>query len=350
MASVPGTEGVVPTGGDWLEVARPHLSPELAEKTALIRLRAVAQWLPGDLLLVLENRLGPRSGPVDLSLRLREPEAARRLAQRVYGPLWWFLSHWGEKDLEHRHISNVWLEFDLDGQAPETLNPSICAKLRTPFDGDWLVDTLFPALQGEPLSPAQNRLVRACFEAIPPPGYLLYAFCMLPRPGRPLRMEVYGLTPTQMLEYLGRITPQWIPHFAGPASLFDGIERTHLSIDIVDGEISPRIGIEGSYERQPKREPRWRELFDRLVAAGLCTEEKRDASLAWPGWDSFWTAPDRWPMEAGIGVYCIRALSHVKVVCRPDRGPEAKVYLLFGPHTPAGKASSGPGVEEEPGR
>lgn len=266
------------------------------------------------------------------------------------GPPRGFLAHWGEEPLEHRRISNVWLEFDLDVPPPVPPAPSICAKLRAPFEVDWLVETLFPALQEEPLSPVQSRLIRTCYEAIPSPGYLLYAFCMLPRPGRPLRMEIYGLTPTQMLEYLDRIAPQWIPHVAGPVVLFEGIARTHLSIDIVDGAISPRIGIEGSYERQPQREPRWRELFDRLVAAGLCTEEKRDASLAWPGWDSFWTAPDRWPIEAGIGIYCIRALSHVKVVCRPDRDPEAKVYLLFGPHKPAGKAGSGSGVEESAGR
>ncbi len=56
--------------------------------------------------------------------------------------------------------------------------------------------------------------------------------------------------------------------------------------------------------------------------------EKREAALAWPGWDSFWTAPDRWPVEAvGAEGYCVRYLSHVKVVCRPDREPEAKVYL-----------------------
>jgi hypothetical protein len=27
---------------------------------------------------------------------------------------------------------------------------------------------------------------------------------------------------------------------------------------------------------------------------------------------------------------CVRALSHVKIVARPGRAPEAKVYLLFG--------------------
>ena len=32
---------------------------------------------------------------------------------------------------------------------------------------------------------------------------------------------------------------------------------------------------------------------------------------------------------------CLRTLSHVKVVCAPDRRPEAKVYLAFGPSAPS---------------
>jgi hypothetical protein len=154
---------------------------------------------------------------------------------------------------------------------------------------------------------------------------------MLPRPGRPIRLEIFGLDPAGILDYLGRVAPRVIPQVQGQVSLFEGIERTHLSLDLVGGEVSPRIGIEGSHARQPKREPRWGELFDRLVAAGLCSAEKRAAALSWPGWDSFWTAPQRWPVEAvGTGGYCVRYLSHVKVVCRPDRAPEAKVYLALG--------------------
>ncbi len=334
---MPGTKRVVPAGGHCLDTVQPYLPRELVEEAALAGLCALAPRLPRDLLTALEARLRPGAGPADLSLRIIESESACRFAEQVADPaVRPFLLHWGKDSLGLARIPSLWLEFDIDGPPAETLNPSICAKLCAPFDADWLVEILFPALQGKPLSLAQNRLVRACYEAIPPPAHLLYAFCMLPRPGRPLRMEIYGLTPSQIAEYLGRVAPQWIPHVAGPAALFEGMERTHLSLDLLNGEVSPRVGIEGSYDRQPKREPRWRELFDRLVAAGLCTEEKRDASLAWPGWDSFWTAPDRWPVEAaGVTGYCIRALSHVKVVCLPDRDPEAKVYLLFGPHAPS---------------
>ena len=54
--------------------------------------------------------------------------------------------------------------------------------------------------------------------------------------------------------------------------------------------------------------------------------------------------PERWPAKPRPAAgYCVRRLSHVKVVCRPDREPEAKVYLMFGPlvrSAAAGAASS----------
>lgn len=33
---------------------------------------------------------------------------------------------------------------------------------------------------------------------------------------------------------------------------------------------------------------------------------------------------------AGIQGFCVRSLSHVKVVCDPSRELEAKAYLMFG--------------------
>jgi len=109
--------------------------------------------------------------------------------------------------------------------------------------------------------------------------------------------------------------------------------RNHLSLDLAPG-LQPRLGVELSFARRPAREPGWAELFDLLDAAGLLGDaagraERRGAVLGWPGWDSFWTAAESWPSAAGAG-YCVRSLSHVKVVTGPGLRPEAKVYLLFG--------------------
>ena len=126
------------------------------------------------------------------------------------------------------------------------------------------------------------------------------------------------------------------PHprdLAEAAGLFEGTERTHLSFDVGPEGIRPRIGIEGSFAALPGREARWQELFGRLERRGLCSPAQREALLAWPGSDSFWTAPERWPADpAWLGAFCIRYLSHLKAVWRPGRALEAKAYLAFGPY------------------
>ena len=315
----------------WLVVARPHLEESLLDEQAVHRLQAVSRYLPGGCLSVLEARLGPLRGPVDLSIRLETPTQARSLAESpLPAHLRSFLERWADPTGGFASIPCVWLELDLDRDPHGLPVPTICARLPARVEIDWLLGSLWPAMQGRPLTPAQSDLVRRCWESIPPPASLLYAFSLLSRGGEAVRMEIFGLEPDQIAGYLRRIGLVETSEVEAAASLFAGVERLHLSFDIAS-EILPRIGIEGSFPRRPEREPRWRELFDRLVDGGLCTPEKRQAVFTWPGYDSFWTAPESWPEEGGIRTRCVRGLSHVKVVCRPGREPEAKVYLTLGP-------------------
>jgi hypothetical protein len=171
--------------------------------------------------------------------------------------------------------------------------------------------------------------VRSCLAALPAHVFLLYAFSLFPRDPAAIRLEFFGLDSAGILEAVRRLAPQTVTAAAEVVPLFTGVDRIHLSLDLTS-EVLPRIGIEGSFTRLPEREPRWLEIFERLVEAGLCTPEKRDAALAWSGYDTSRTAPEAWPVAtAGSRGFCVRSLSHVKVVCRPDREPEAKVYLAF---------------------
>jgi hypothetical protein len=253
-----------------------------------------------------------------------------------------FLRSWSDPTGPFHRLPSVWLEFDLDREPRGLPVPIICAKLLSDCERDWVLDCLIPALHERPLSAAQKRWVALCLQKIPAPATLLYVFSLLSRGSEAVRLEIFGLDPAGIIAYLEQVGPDLVPWVRESAALFAGAERIHLSLDI-GSEILPRIGIEGSFPHLPHREPRWRELFDRLVDSGLCTLEKRDAALAWPGYDSFWTAPDRWPAKPRPAAgYCVRRLSHVKVVCRPDREPEAKVYLMFGPFVRPGTAASSP--------
>jgi hypothetical protein len=317
------------TVADWLAVLAPKLTEPLFAPETVGRLRGLTQALPGDCQGTLEVRLASGAAQVDLSLRvLTESQAAALAARFPASPAGRFLSSWSESEGPLAAVRSVWLEFDLDQEEPP--DPIVCAKLPADIDSGWLLRTLLPALQGGPLSRSQRDLILTCLDTLPGPAQLLYVFSLRARGSDAVRLEVFGMEPSQILAYLRRVAPRTVPAAQEITPCFEGVERLHLSLDI-DAEIQPRIGIEGSFPRQPRRESRWKELFDRLESRGLCAAGKRDAALAWPGYDSFWTAPEPWPIgEMGSRGFCVRGLSHLKIVCRPDREPEAKAYLVFG--------------------
>ena len=324
------------TGADWLLAVRPHLAETLVDRPALERLQSLARYFPGDAMSALEIRLGTAAAVVDLSLRLTRPAQARWMAEHTASPqLRTLLLRWSGDWAENDLVSSLWLEFDLDR---ESFLPSVCAGLRAPAEPGWVAGTLLPRLHGGTLNGEQRQLIELCCAAIPPEARLLYAFSLRSRGAGEVRLEVLGLDPAGILRYLERTAPPTREQVSAVLPLFAGVERLHLSLDIGDvGErISPRVGIEGSFVRLPHREPRWRELFDRLEDWGLCSPEKRRAVFAWPGYDSARTAAGPWP--PGVkeeGVRCVRSLSHVKVVTFPGRRPEAKVYLLVTPLRPS---------------
>jgi len=318
------------TSADWLAVLDPRLTEPLFGAQTVERLHRLARALPGECPGTLEARLAPGATAVDLSLRVRTADEARALATRLPS-VQEFLDRWAEGSLAP--VRSVWLELDLDratdGDRP--LAPVVCAKLPSGIDPGWLTDTLLPALQGRPLPAGQRASILTCLDALPVSASLLYVFSLRARGSDAVRLEIFGLEPASMLVYLRSLAPEMVLAVEEVSTIFEGVERLHLSFDVTD-TILPRIGIEGSYPRQPSREPRWEILLERLIQRRLCSPEKKDAALAWPGYDTFWTAPERWPItEMGPRGICIRTLSHLKVVCAPDREPEAKAYLTFGP-------------------
>ena len=300
-----------------------------------------ARQLPGDCAAALEVRLAPDAHTVDLSIQLTHPVQALRLAEKIRSPaVRDFLDLWSREDPRASPVSSVWLEFDLDPGAEELPAPVVCAGFHDSVDPGWLTGWLLPALRGDPLEEEQRNLVHRCLDGMPASGRLLYAFSLRSRGSGAVRLEILGLETAALSSFVREMAPQAAERVAGLAGLFDGIERTHLSLDITR-EISPRIGIEGSFLRPPSRERRWKDLLDSLEARGLCSLEKGRAVLQWPGYESFWTAPERWPVEAAReGFFCVRSLSHVKLVSLPDREPEAKAYLLLTPFRRSSSAGS----------
>lgn len=260
---------------------------------------------------------------VDLSLKVSQ---LRGLAGAAFSPhTRQLLRRWSAGGLPS--VASVWLELDAERSAGTgLLDPVVCAEVERGADPVQTLDAVFPAPDA-----SQRAWALRCIAGIPPPARLLYVFDLRPRGSRDLRLEILGLPPHTASAFLAHLASHLAPAVAKAAPLLAGAERPHLSFDVGPEGIGARAGLEGSFVKWPHREPRWRELFDRLVDRGLCAPEKRDAVFAWPGQETFWAAPGRWPAEAaGTRGVCVRALSHVKVVAQPGRAPEAKAYLLFG--------------------
>lgn len=329
----------------WTGVVRPYLPARPAghaadaartADVAWARVGRAARAFAGDGLGALELRLGAAepAGVVDLAFHVRTAAQARTIASRVApAHIRRLLTGWARG--ERPEARSLWLELDLDREPPRRPVPGICAALAPGLPPGRLLDGVVPALRGTPLAPAARRALVRCLAALPPAAGLLYAASMASRRDPAVRLVVAGLDPAALAAYLGRVAPAAVARRAAAAApLLAGAARTHLAFDVGE-EAGERIGVECSFPRLPAREPGWGALLARWTAAGLAAPGEGEALLAWTGYDSAWTAAPRWPAWAPLtGVFCIRCLSHLKLVAEPERPLAAKAYLLFGPLRP----------------
>ena len=266
---------------------------------------------------------------MDYSIRLQPApsgagrDTVRDLSRQLEPPhLRSFLESWVAREA-WPEISAVWLEFDLPPDQVPRLQPSICAQLFEDPRPGFVLDALLPAIHGRDLAPQQRQDALRILEGLPAGARLLYAFSMLSRGEGAVRLEVFGVPSAAVVETVQRAgASRTAARAAAAAGVMGAVDRSHLSFDLLPDGVSSRVGLEGSFRRLPRREPRWGALFDRLQAAGLCSPEERRAVFAWQGYD-------RVDGPAGQPGFLVRSLSHVKLVCQPDRPLEAKVYLLL---------------------
>ncbi len=326
----------------WAGVVSPYLPARLGGSAALARVGRAARAFAGDGLGALELRLGPAgptaadpAGVVDLAFHVQTAAQARAVAPRIApAHLRRLLAGWARG--EHPDALSLWLELDLDREPTRRPVPGVCAALAPGLPPERLIDGVVPALRGRALGAAARRALARCVAALPLAGRLLYAASMVSRGDPAVRLVVAGLDPAEMAAYLGRVAPAAVAaRMAEAAPLAVDGARSHLSFDVGE-EVGPRFGVECSFPRLPVREPGWGALLARWTAAGLAAPEEAAALLAWTGYDSAWSAAPRWPAGADLaGLFCIRCLSHLKLVAAPALPLAAKAYLLFGPLRPA---------------
>jgi hypothetical protein len=342
--SDPHVPGSVQTGhagsyGDWLAVAAPRLPGQLAPPASLAPAARVAAHLPADCLGVLEIRLGAGGPiePVDLSIQVSEHRQAQQVLARVPTPrLQASLSAWAAGRISTEEIPSFWLEYDAGsigdvnpaaGKIPE---PMQLVQLSNAVRPRWLVDEYLPAFLG--FTPPERQVARAvrAMQRLLPDLRPLYLFGLGSRGSDAFRVDTVGTTLAGVGQFLRDVISDEVARLAEAAlPLLADAERVHFSFEITPDGFGTRVGMEGSYLKQPAREPGWLALLDRLVARELCTPAQRDAVLAWPGYDTARTAAT-WPGDgqgAPLPGICAYGLSHVKLAMSPERPLQAKAYL-----------------------
>lgn len=241
----------------------------------------------------------------------------------------------------YRKSSNIWFEFDV----PDTL-----VKLPLPgifFSFERCQADKFIVLLGEVLPDIiGNKQWEEIRDSVGknicllnPSAHIFSTAVMISRPIQAVRFCIKDISADEILDYLKRCS------YGGPLEEIERMfaivaeqgARIILDIDI-GKELFPRIGIEVSFREGdlPDTEPKWKDFLQFLTVKKLCTREKEEAMLTYPGYIMEPSDSSFWPenllkVSSFVGKtrksIFIKKLSHFKVVF--DRGVpvQAKAYL-----------------------
>ena len=232
-------------------------------------------------------------------------------------------------------VHNVWLEFDLDSEVSSTPIPSVffgISPSETETNFDWVTDTALPLLLNRPVSANVKQGVKRCLATIPTEAHVFQIGLMLSRSVDAVRLCIRNIKPQEIVPFLEQMG--WGGDKDNLAKLLEEltpfVDRIDLDIDVGDG-IYPKIGLECYFTYQPSLQPKWELFFAYLVKSGLCTEEKQQKLLNFPGFDRLGKTDGKLKLEHLIGrkqeTILFRGLHHIKLSYKQNRVTEAKAYL-----------------------
>jgi hypothetical protein len=360
-------ESGAPRLSDSLALIQPWLLPQLVPSTALPWLSSVARVLPPVHRAGFECGLAGDEPTVDLQqgifstdgepARLARFLAATEALNDQWGAVLRLAERWAAADDPlHDGIAELWLEFDAapgpaeGGPAFSGLVPSVFALLSNADSQQSLAMALafVAAILDESGSLELAGELTRCAGACPEAARISHVGLMLGRSTGGLRVHVSRMPLWELDQYLVRIGWQGdLQQVRSLATLLlDYADAMVLCLDIVKGRVV-RLGLESFFADNRGLSPRWRPVLERLTALGLCSAEKAEAVVRWPGTVTPLSSPEPWPEdlialsltrpEHELGVL-ERRLSHVKLSCLPERPVTAKVYFGYGhvwTHDPA---------------
>ncbi len=339
---------------NYLTVIAPYLSNQLIGAAALSRVRQVAQTLQPTWGALLACNLGSDSSSVKLAVDLLDPATDLQVGTQLL-PGWQRI---GQLCLDcanptsaSEEAANIWLEFDLDKELSEIPIPSLFLSLPEGhlqrLSGDpttfccWLTEKVIEPLFGHTIPVKLQQNLRLCLEALPVETQVLDLGVMLPRQPDTIKINVSGISPLELSQYLTQIgwSGQVTQLEAIAVNLHSLVDRIVLKFDI-GVTIAPTIRFECFLDRHLDKSSQWHPLLNYLVENQLCTREKCQALLTWPGLCCEQSSPVPWPQNLAVvsnflgtraSSVLVRELNHIELTFQPGNNLEAKGYLWFGP-------------------
>jgi hypothetical protein len=329
---------MIPSYASHLELLRSHLVPSLCSPECYADLQAIAEELPMTVSSGFERTLGDTEGALDFAIAFKRSQpAGRHLFDHpsVEPPMRALLRAAHDRDSPLFQAFEVfWFEYDISrGQRKPSLFVGPKGHGRT--DHALLASEL---VLGHPLAPAVVREVQRV--GAPTPGVRLFQVgWMLARERPGLRLCFCACDAKCLQVIIDRVATgeQRDLLVDQCARMADCATEFALAVDVGDGEVAPRIGLEFGMQGWKPSLPlqAWGEMLLRLDQDGLCSTRERRELLRWPGRMTEKNTGAGWPAHlrsagALLGPYearIERALHHIKLVIEGSAVTKAKAYF-----------------------
>ncbi|HYE72314.1 MAG TPA: hypothetical protein VEF04_03250 [Blastocatellia bacterium] len=344
------------TFAESIELLLGHLPPTLATSETILSLQTAARFLAPIPRGGFECRLQAQAFQVDLQQQILsshdEPailaEHIKALSAQVAVPIhptWHrlreFCMEWSDESSElHQSVPEIWLELDLTSLTAQMPVPSIFVGLKSENlskgEARAIIKRAYHLLQGKPLFTSLERNLSRCFQAYDEGAIVSHIGLMLPRRTDTLRVNIKRLQADHITSYLKQLG--WI----GSQDKLDlliaqcvNLVRNLTVCVEVGTALNQQIGLECFFEEAPKGLESWRLFLAQLVEQKLCTPEKRDALLAWPGVINPTNALAPWPGHLIAAAlqrtdqfsFFTRLLHHLKLTYNEGHALTAKAYF-----------------------
>jgi hypothetical protein len=342
---------------ETLRVIEPQLPHSLISTQAFAFIKNFASVLPEAMSsYYLECRLAADSPQVDLLACVKASNGGREILREytttagpsprspdcaVWNRVRDFCTRWAEpRSSLHRQVSHIWLEFDGEASLTKIPPPNLLLCLDPEYFEECnhrqhdeyitarqyrrVINASLEILLPHRASAMMKRNLFACFDTLPPDGCVIHTSVMLSRRPSLSKLNI-ALSKDHLLDYLR--------HLGWPGSLsqLETLLFTYCSFTNsmkfqlnLEDSISPRIDLEFHFDDCVAPLSSLHFLLDQLVENNLCTIEKREALLTWPGTFRQIFCGRSWPTR-------LYKWLDLKIVYHPERPLEAKGYLGFMP-------------------